>query len=310
MESMPLLFLFSIVSIVVSFGYMWFMEKKQDLATIAAIISSKGSRPNIILLGVCSFLCYFLLFEGVQYIDTGSFNALIILQILVGIRISVVEAKLPMNVYELVGFCLSLAGIATVLYNSYRTLPPSKQLPTQQRHFLYGVACLTLFACFFVYNELEYTKVIKEPFSTIFVQTFVMFVISMISFAIYKLTKPSEYLLSRFPPSLPSLLYVLAVPIFMSQYLPALLEFIEYDYLTFVVIAFFLFIQACLGWTLDSIYFHHPFTPLKGVGCVLLAVGTSLAVYGFHIQNESGLIKKHGEGADGSHPIDSSGNMF
>jgi len=279
MDIFVLIFLFSIVSIVVSFIYMAIFEVN-SIDTIKHLLLNATTNKRIFILGAAVFLLHWLMLEGVMNVDTGVYNVLLILEILIGIRLTLKEANTPFNLYEYAGFACTLAGISAVVFAEFLTLHTIGAKKT----FAYGVLCLIAFVVLSIRTNFAYNKIVTNPFSTMFLQCIVMFAFALIALLVSKAINPTSYILTKFPQSLPSMLYVLTIPIFVVNFLPSIFEFAEYDYLSFPVIAVFLLIQTLIGFFLDTTYFHKPFTPVKMVACAMIIVGVSVVLYGNYLQ--------------------------
>jgi len=275
-----LVFLLSIVSVIVSFCLMYFFEKTQ-ITDILTLIKNSSTDSKLILLGIIAYLYNYFFYIGVKKVNTGIYNTLSVFQILIGIFITIHASNLRMNTYEIIGSIIAILGILMIIYNEYR-ISNNKT----KNNIFYGSICLTIFLMLFVRNNLEYAKILKNPFSTLFCQYLVMFFISIIAYFIKMcfftktIKKTSIKNIIRFD----KLIYIIFVPILISDYIPDVLQNTEYDYLSFSYISIFIIIQCLIGFVLDFYYYKLPFTKLKICFITIIFIGILILLYGNYLQ--------------------------
>ena len=277
-----LVFLLSIVSVIVSFFIMYFFEKSQ-ITNILTLIKNSITDFKLILLGIVAYLYNYFFYAGVANVNTGIYNTICVFQILIGIFITIHSVNLTMNTYEIIGSIIAILGILMVIYNEYR-ISDNKT----KSNIIYGSIYVTIFLILFVRNNLEYAKILKNPFSTLFCQYLVMFFISIIIYFIqlWFFTKTIKKTNFTNIITIEKLLYIILVPILISDYIPDLLANAEYDYLSFFVISIFIVIQCLIGFVLDFYYYKLPFTKSKLCFIIIIFIGIFILLYGNYLENK------------------------
>ena len=134
-------------------------------------------------------------------------------------------------------------------------------------------------------DDTGFTSITDNPYEEILLSYIVMFIISLLIVGFRKF-----YLKKKFGIyGINNLLYLIAVPILIIEYLPTLLECISYDYLPSIITMTFFGIQAIIGFGLDKYYYKDVFTSTKYIGITILIIGIVYAIYAYYLQNKGSI---------------------
>lgn len=277
-----LMFIVPFFSLLFSAGYLYAFDPSNWTNSLKLLSLSSPTFSSVCLLGIEAYLIYLLEFEGSTYTPTSVFNALFVFQILAGVHYTIKHDHLPTNLFEAFGVLLMILGSSVVVVHQY-------QIEKQKRQFLYGVGCLVLCMILTVTNRLQYATVVTDPWVSLVIQSVIMSVFAIFVLVGSKLLFP-KYIKNgeiwQFT-NLHYLFYIVFVVVVVANLIPDVLEFAEYDDLTFAIIALFLIGQIILGYFLDVTYYKQEWTLEKKSSLLMICLGVASLIYGFKQTNQS-----------------------
>jgi drug/metabolite transporter (DMT)-like permease len=232
-------------------------------------------------MGVIAFVYNYLLIDGVARVPTGIYSSVLVLQILFGIYFSMNMTQGTMmnyNTFEIIGLLSLLVGLIAVIYNAYKI----EKTPKGKSELRYGVLCLIGLLCLSTKDRFLYLDMIQNPYATLFLQSSVMLVLSIFAYSFMLLFYKTECIFKNVPTNLSSFLYILIIPVFISDFVRTLLINTEYDYESFSIVSLFILTQSMIGFALDYFYYKNAMTVLKGVGICCVLVGILFVLYGYY----------------------------
>ena len=272
------LFLMSIVFIILSLVHIFIFKK--NLNEVLSIISKKSTDLKIIFYGTIRYIKYLLFTFGALSVQTGIYNALITTQLIFLTYSTSKENHKKLIAPQISSFFILSVGIGIIIYNSL-----VNEKNKISKNFIYGVIALIIALMLDIKDDNGFTSITDNPYEEIFLSSIVMFIISLLIVGFRKF-----YLKKKFGIyGIHNLLYLIAVPILIIEYIPTLLEFTSYDYLPTIVIMIFFGIQTLIGFGLDKYYYKDVFTSTKYIGITILIIGVIYTVYSYYLQNKDSI---------------------
>jgi drug/metabolite transporter (DMT)-like permease len=269
------LFLMSIVFIILSLIHIFIFKK--NLNEVLSIISKKSNDLKIAYYGTLRYIKYLLFTFGALSVQTGIYNALITTQLIFLTYSTSKENHEKIIGPQISSFFILSVGIGIIIYNS---LVHEKNKIS--KNFIIGVLALIIALMLDIRDDAGFKSLSDNPYEDILLSSTIMSIISILVLGFRKF-----YLKKKFGISgMHNLLYLIAVPILIIEYLPTLLEFTSYDYLPTIIIMIFFGIQALIGFGLDKYYYKDVFTSTKYIGIIILIIGIIYAIYSYYLQNK------------------------
>jgi len=269
------LFLISIVFIILSLIHLKIFDK--NLNEVISIIKEKSTDLKILFYSSIRYIKYLLFIFGAMCVQTGIYNALIASQIIFLTYVSSKDDNIKLINPEKISFLILFIGICVIIYNSLKN-----EANKINKNFIYGVFALIVALMLDIKDDVVFNTISKNPYEQILLSSIVMFIISLfvILFRKFYLNK------SLGINSINHLLYLIAIPILVIQYIPSILEFTTYDYLPTIVIMMFFGIQSLIGFGLDKYYYKDIFTSTKYIGIIILLIGIIYSIYSYYLQHK------------------------
>jgi drug/metabolite transporter (DMT)-like permease len=269
------LFLMSIVFIILSITHIFIFKK--NLSETLSIISKKSNDLKITYYGTLRYIKYLLFTFGALSVQTGIYNALITTQLIFLTYSSSKEEHEKLIRPQISSFFILSLGIGIIIYNSL-----VNEKNKISKNFIIGALALIIALILDIKDDSGFKSLSENPYEDILLSSIIMFIISLVILGFRKF-----YLKKKFGISgIHNLLYLIAVPILIVEYLPTLLEFTSYDYLPTIIIMIFFGIQTLIGFGLDKYYYKDVFTSTKIIGIVILMIGVIYAIYAYYLQNK------------------------
>jgi len=277
-EIFSYLFIMSIVFIILSLIHLKIFKKNFD--EVLSIIKEKSTDLKILLYGSIRYIKYLLFTFGALSVQTGIYNALITSQIIFLTYTTSKDENIKLINPERISFLILFIGICVIIYNSLKN-----EKSKINKNFIYGVFALVVALMLDIKDDTGFKKITENPYIQILLSSIVMCIISVfvILFRIFYMKKGLGI------KNMNNLLYLIAVPILIIEYIPSLLEFTTYDYLPTIVIMIFFGIQALIGFGLDKYYYKDVFTPTKYIGIIILIIGIIYSIYSYYLQHKDSI---------------------
>jgi drug/metabolite transporter (DMT)-like permease len=275
LEIFSYLFIMSIVFIILSLIHIKIFSKNFD--EVVSIIKEKSTDLKILLYGSIRYIKYLLFTFGALSIQTGIYNALISSQIIFLIYSSSKDENIKIITPEKTSFLILFIGISVIIYNSLKN-----EKNKIDKNFIYGVISIIVALMLDIKDDTGFKKITENPYEQILLSSVVMSIISVFVILFRKIYMKKEFGIKN----MDNLLYLIAVPILIIEYIPSLLEFTTYDTLPTIVIMIFFGIQTLIGFGLDKYYYKDVFTSTKYIGLVILIIGISYSIYSYYLQNK------------------------
>ena len=210
-------------------------------------------------------------------VQTGVYNALASSSLIYLVYSNSRDNHEKIILPQLSGFFIISIGIGIIIYNSL-----VNEKNKISKNFIYGVIALIVALMMNVKDDIGFKSITEQPYEDILLSSIITFIIAsiIIFFRIYYLKK--KFGVNSFN----HLLYLIFVPIIITQYIPTLLEYTSYDYLPIIIILIFFGIQSLIGFILDKIYYKSVFTITKYLGILILISGIIYSIYGYYLQNK------------------------
>ncbi len=274
-EMYSYLFLMSLVFIILSLVHIFIF--KNNFNEVLSILAKKSTDLKLLFYGSIRYIKYLLFTFGALSVQTGIYNALITTQLIFLTYSSSKEDHQKLIIPQISSFFILSVGIGIIIYNS---LVHEKN--KINKNFIYGTIALIVALMLDIKDDTGFKSISENPYEDILLSSIVMFIISLLILGFR-----TFYLKKKFGISgINNLLYLIAVPILIIEYIPTLLEFTSYDYLPTIVIMIFFGIQALIGFGLDKFYYKDIFTSTKYIGILVLMIGVIYAIYAYYLQNK------------------------
>jgi len=268
----------SIVFIVLSMIHLKIFNKNLD--EVKLIIKEKTTDLKILLYGSIRYLKYLLFTFGALSVQTGIYNALITSQIIFLTYASSKDDNIKLINPQRISFLILFIGICVIIYNSLKN-----EKSKINKNFIYGVFALIVGLMLDIKDDTGFKKITENPYEQILLSSVVMCIISVFVILFRKIYMKKEFGIKN----MNNLLYLIAVPILIIEYIPSLLEFTTYDYLPTIIIMIFFGIQALIGFGLDKYYYKDVFSPTKYIGILILIIGISYSIYSYYLQHKDSI---------------------
>jgi drug/metabolite transporter (DMT)-like permease len=278
LEIFSYLFIMSIVFIILSIMHLKIFNKNFD--EVLSIIKEKSTDLKILLYGSIRYIKYLLFTFGALCVQTGIYNALITSQIIFLTYSVSKDENIKIITPEKTSFLILFIGICIIIYNSLKN-----EKSKINKNFIYGVFALIIALMLDIKDDTGFKKITENPYVQILLSSVVMCVISL-----FVVLFRTIYLKKGFGiKNMNNLLYLIAVPILIIEYIPSLLEFTTYDYLPTIVIMAFFGIQSLIGFGLDKYYYKDNFTSTKYIGILILIIGIIYSIYSYYLQHKDSI---------------------
>lgn len=274
-EIFSYLFIMSIVFIILSLIHLKIFKK--NLNEVISIIKEKSTDLKILLYGSIRYIKYLLFTFGALSVQTGIYNALITSQIIFLTYTSSKDENIKLINSEKISFLILFIGICVIIYNSLKN-----EKSKINKNFIYGVFALIVALMLDIKDDTGFKKITENPYEQILLSSVVMCLISVFVILFRKIYMKKGFGIKN----INNLLYLIAVPIFIIEYIPSLLEFTSYDYLPTIVIMMFFGIQSLIGFGLDKYYYKDVFTSTKYIGIIILLIGIIYSIYSYYLQHK------------------------
>jgi TM2 domain-containing membrane protein YozV len=284
MEMFSYLFLISIVFIILSLVHLFILNKK-SLDEVIKLIKTKTNDLNILFYGTIRYIKYLLFTIGALSVNTGLYNALIPSQILFLTISNNRDKGIRITNTEIVGSIIMVSCIFFMIYNN------CIKNNNINKKVLYGVAALIIALLLDIKDDTGFSKIAKNPYEDILMSSVVMFIISILVIAFRMIFLKKSFGIN----SGTNLLYLIAVPIILIEYIPTILEFASYDYLPMYVILCFFLIQSVIGFGLDRFYYGIKMTTFNIATIIGLVTGGAITIYGYYKSNVKSQVKGKGK---------------
>jgi hypothetical protein len=271
-EIYSFIFIMSTFMLLLTLLYL-FLFNRNDLTQICDILKNKSTDYKIMLYGGIRYIKTLLMTFGLLFVGAGLFNTLYCWQLVAFSLMAHYTGNTVPNMFETMGYILTILIIGLISY-SYVSKTSSS---TSKYNMIYGIIALIIaLSCDFIDSE-YFAKLESNPFEDIFISSLAMFIIAGI-ILIYR----TWALNIKFGVGgTKHFLYLLLVPIFICQYIPALLEFTTYDFATPEICMSLFVIQACLGFLLEKMYYKTSFSNTLILYILLLIIGCLFIIYGY-----------------------------
>jgi drug/metabolite transporter (DMT)-like permease len=275
------LFIMSIVFIILSLLHIFIFKK--DLNQVMSIISKKSIDYKIIFYGTIRYIKYLLFTFGALSVQTGIYNALITSQLIFLTYNNSKESDIKLKKPQISSFFILSIGIGIIIYNSL-----VNEKNKISKNFIYGVIALIIALILDIKDDTGFKSITENPYEDIFLSSIIMFIISSVIVLFRKYYLKKSFGITNFN----NLIYLIAVPILIIEYIPTLLEFASYDYLPTIVIMCFFVIQALIGFGLDKFYYKDIFTNTKIIGIIIVIISAIYLIYLYYLDNNKKIIVK------------------
>lgn len=275
LEIFSYLFIMSIVFIILSLIHIKIFNK--NLNEVISIIKEKSTDLKILLYGSIRYIKYLLFTFGALSVQTGIYNALIASQIIFLTYSASKDENIKIITPEKTSFFILFIGICVIIYNSL-----NNEKGKISKNFIYGVIALIVALMLDIKDDTGFKTITDNPYEDILLSSIVMFIISVFVILFRKNYMKKDFGIKN----MNNLLYLIAVPILIIEYIPSILEFTTYDYLPTIVIMAFFGIQSLIGFGLDKYYYKDVFTSTKYIGIIILLIGIIYSIYSYYLQHK------------------------
>ena len=275
LEIFSYLFIMSIVFIILSLIHIKIFNK--NLNEVISIIKEKSTDLKILLYGSIRYIKYLLFTFGALSVQTGIYNALIASQIIFLTYSASKDENNKIITPEKTSFLILFIGICVIIYNSL-----NNERGKISKYFIYGVIALIVALMLDIKDDTGFKTITDNPYEDILLSSIVMFIISVFVILFRKNYMKKDFGIKN----MNNLLYLIAVPILIIEYIPSILEFTTYDYLPTIVIMAFFGIQSLIGFGLDKYYYKDVFTSTKYIGIIILLIGIIYSIYSYYLQHK------------------------
>jgi drug/metabolite transporter (DMT)-like permease len=275
LEIFSYLFIMSIVFIILALTHIKIFNK--NLNEVISIIKEKSTDLKILLYGSIRYIKYLLFTFGALSVQTGIYNALIASQIIFLTYSASKDENIKIITPEKTSFFILFIGICVIIYNSL-----NNEKAKINKNFIYGVIALIVALMLDIKDDTGFKKITDNPYEDILLSSIVMFIISVFVILFRKIYMKKDFGIKN----MNNLLYLIAVPILIIEYIPSILEFTTYDYLPTIVIMAFFGVQSLIGFGLDKYYYKDIFTSTKYIGIIILLIGIIYSIYSYYLQHK------------------------
>lgn len=270
-EIFSYLLLISIVFIILSLTHLSIFNKAK-LEDIITIVRQKSIDVNIVFYGIIRYIKYWLFTFGALNIKTGLYNALIPLQVIFLTISNNRDIGKGMTSIESVGIIIMVCSILFIIYNN---CVKNNKI---DKMVVYGTIAIVIALLLDIKDDTGFSKIADNPYQDIAMSSVVMLAISILVIGFRYFFMNKKFAIEHGM----KLLYLIAVPIILIEYIPTILEFASYDYLPIYIILCFFLIQSVLGFGLDYFYYKTKFSMFNLGILIGLLIGGVTTIYGFY----------------------------
>jgi drug/metabolite transporter (DMT)-like permease len=275
LEIFSYLFIMSFVFIILALIHIKIFNK--NLNEVISIIKEKSTDLKILLYGSIRYIKYLLFTFGALSVQTGIYNALIASQIIFLTYSASKDENIKIITPEKTSFFILFIGICVIIYNSL-----NNEKGKINKNFIYGVIALIVALMLDIKDDTGFKKITDNPYEDILLSSIVMFIISVFVILFRKNYMKKDFGIKN----INNLLYLIAIPILIIEYIPSILEFTTHDYLPTIVIMAFFGVQSLIGFGLDKYYYKDIFTSTKYIGIIILLIGIIYSIYSYYLQHK------------------------